>query len=332
MKYKAPVFLGIALALLSACNDNKTSDAVVSKRYIHKYGYAVSQEEWEARNYPGQVITTLRDGITVTTTYEHGILHGPCTYTYPHSQTVETYLLYKNGDLVKEIRYDRQGMPLREKVFLSATRYTLTTWYSTGSPLSIEELANDEIIDGQYFTASNETEARIDKGNGNRVRRDPSGVLLSRDVFEKGYLVKQETFYPSGVPSGIAQYYMNEVQGEKRVFAETGEPLSIEEWKNGKLHGLSTYFSNGVKISEVSYLNGQKNGLERHFVDGDIVSQEIAWENDQRHGPSVYYAEGYSRTDWYYAGSLVSQRRFEELAKLDEMIMNISPEVMVGGK
>ncbi len=330
MKLQLPVFFAITIALLSGCNGKKNDNPVVSQRYMHKYGYAVSQEEWESRNYPGQVITTMRDGVTVTTTYEHGILHGPCTYTYPHSQTVETYYLYNNGNLAKEIRYDRHGMPVREEIRLSPTRYSLTMWYANGSPLSIEEYTGDELIEGQYFSSTNETEARVDKGNGQRVRRDQNGMLLFRDEIEKGYMTKRDAFYPSGLPESVAHYHINNLQGERRKFSETGEPVAVEEWKNGNLHGVATYFHNGVKISEVSYLNGLKNGIERHFIDGDIISQEFAWENDKRHGPSIYYADGQVRTEWYYDGVGVSQRRFEELAKLDEMIAQISDDVRVG--
>lgn len=319
------------LALFVSCVNKKDENTVVSKRYVHKYGYAVSQEEWESRNYPGQVITTLRDGVTVATTYEHGILHGPCTYTYPHSQTIETYFLYNNGNLVKEIKYDRHGMPLREEIRLSPSRYSLTTWYANGSPLSIEEYASDELVDGQYFNPNNELESRIDKGNGKRIVRDTHGVLVSRDTIEKGYLVQRQSFYPNGAPESIAFYAFNQLNGERRTYSQDGEPLAIEEWKNGKLHGLASYFDNGVKTSEILYLDGLKNGTERHYLDGDILSQEIAWENDKRHGPSVYYVDGHTRTDWFYDGSIVSQRRFEELDRLDEMISHINTENALDG-
>ncbi len=319
-------FLFVAtLAFFASCQ-NKDENPVVSKRYVHKYGYAVSQDEWESHNYPGQVVTTLRDGVTVTTSYEHGILHGPSTYTYPHSQTIETYFLYNAGNLVKEIKYDRHGMPTREETRLSPTRYSVTTWYATGSPLSIEEFAGEELVEGQYFNLNNELEARIDKGNGKRIGRDRNGLLVSRDVVEKGYLIHHETFYPNGAPESVSYYANNQLTGERRKFSEDGEPIAIEEWKNGKLHGLATYFNNGVKTSEILYLDGEKNGMERHYVDGEIISQEIAWENDKRHGPSVYYVDGHTRTDWYYDGEVVSRRRFEEFDRLDEMISHVSPE------
>ncbi len=324
-------FLCVAtLALFSSCQNSKDENPVVSKRYVHKYGYAVSQDEWESHNYPGQVVTTLRDGVTITTTYEHGILHGPCTYTYPHSQTIETYFLYNTGNLVKEIKYDRHGMPMREETRLSSTRYSVTTWYATGSPLSIEEYASEELVEGQYFTVNNEMEARIDKGNGKRIVRDQNGLLLSRDVFEKGYLTKRESFYSNGAPESISYYANNQLIGERRKFSYEGEPIAIEEWKNGKLHGLASYFHNGVKTSEILYLDGEKNGMERHYVDGEIISQEIAWENDKRHGPSVYYVDGHTKSEWFYDGTPVSRRRFEELDRLDEIISHVAPDSALG--
>lgn len=331
MRLPSSTLFVAVLALLASCQNAKDENPVVSKRYVHKYGYAVSQQEWESRNYPGQVISTLRDGVTVTTTYEHGILHGPCTYTYPHSQTVETYFLYNNGNLAKEIKYDHHGMPLREEIRLSPTRYSVTTWYANGSPLSIEEYASEELIDGQYFNANNELEARVDKGNGKRYNRDPHGVLLSCDTLAMGYLTKRQSFYPNGAPECIATYAMNQLNGERRSYSQDGEPLAIEEWKNGKLHGLATYFNNGVKTSEILYLDGQKNGVERHYLDGDIISQEVTWENDKRHGPCVYYVDGHTRTEWFYDGAIVSQRKFEELDRLDEMISHINVENAMNG-
>src|ERR1700733_14297598 len=120
----------ILFLLLNSCSCNsckrKQNDEVLSQRYIHKYGYLVTKEEWEAKNYPGQVVTNLSDGVTVTATYENGVLHGPITYTFPHSQNIETYHLYNWGDRVKEVTYNMIGMPIREKIQISPTRYSMT--------------------------------------------------------------------------------------------------------------------------------------------------------------------------------------------------------------
>ncbi len=327
MKYKT-YFACTTLALLCcACQKHKKEDDVISQRYIHKYGYAVSKEEWDENHYPGQIVTSLKNGVTMTASYENGYLHGPCTYSYPDSQTIENYSLYNQGALVKEAHYDVHGLPVRERVQLSPSRYTITLWYAEGSPLSIEEYAHEELLEGQYFTTTNEIEGRVEKGTGLRVRRTAQGVLVSKDSFEQGYMTRKESFYTNGNPESIVHYSRTLLHGERKTFAPTGEPIAIEEYINGKLHGKATYFKNGIRCVEISYLDGMKNGPEIHFIDGEIVSQELNWEDDQKHGPAVYYIDGSRHTQWYYAGQQVSKSRFEELTHLDDMISQISPDV-----
>lgn len=317
---------GVILLLLNSCScGSKKSDKegdILSQRYVHKYGYLVSQEEWESKNYPGQVITSLNDGIIVTATYEGGMLHGPMTYTFPHSQNIETYYLYNWGEQVKEIKYNTLGMPIREKIQLSPLRYSLTAWYSEGSPMYVEEFSEEELVEGQYFTTTNEIEARVDKGKGVRIYRDLNGLLLSKEIVESGYAIRKETFYPSGTPESVAFYHRGHLNGEKKTFAPGGEPLAVEQWVDGQLHGTASYYRNGTKYLTISYRNGEKSGLECHFIDGDCVSQEIAWEADMKHGPSTFYFDGKAEgQQWFYGGKPVSKRKFDELKELDGFIM-----------
>jgi antitoxin component YwqK of YwqJK toxin-antitoxin module len=324
MKIKLFALLGLLVLSLSGCNNCcNQDDNVVSERYIHKYGYAVSKQDWEEKNYPGQAITNLSNGVTVTTTYENGIKHGPTTHTFPHSQTVEHYCLYNQGNRVKEIAYDPTGIPVEEWVQLSPTRYSITTWYAQGSPMAVEEFVGDELLDGQYFTLVNELESHVEKGIGQATRRDRNGLLLATELFEEGYAIKKETFYANGAPKSIAYYYHNNLHGEKHTFAQCGEPLAIEEWVNGQLHGKSTYFKNGNRYLEIAYLYGQKNGIERHYIDADMISQEIVWENDLKHGPSVFYADGKPEHHWFYAGESVSKRKYDELTDPELLISHI---------
>jgi len=326
MKVKFLMLVGAIAVTLCSCKKDDQNSNVVSQRYIHKYGYAVSKEEWDAKNYPGQEVTHMRDGVTVTATYENGTLHGPTTHTFPNSQTVQYYYLYNQGSKVKEITYDPSGMPLQEKIQLSPSRYTMTTWYADGAPMLVEDYAGEELLEGQYFTVNNEIEARIEKGSGKKVLRDQKGMLLSKEDVQGGYVVKKETFYSSGAPESVSTLYRGKLNGELKTFSITGEPTAIEEWVNGKLHGKSTYFKNGTKYLEVSYLYGEKNGLETHFVDGYQISQELVWEDNKMHGPAKFYLDGTETTSWYYDGKQVSKHRFDELNHLDQMIGNISSD------
>lgn len=324
MRKRSYFTLVSSLLLMHSCTNNNQNDNVVSQRYVHKYGYAVSKDEFIDKQYPGQVVTLLKSGVTITSTYENGMLHGPCTHTFPYSQTVESYYLYNQGGLVKEIFYDITGMPMREEVKLSPTRHSSTVWYADGTPMCVEEYAGEELLEGQYFTVTNETEAKVEKGKGKRVRRDQKGTLLYRDDISEGYLVKRETFFPNGSPESIAFYMRGKLNGEKKIFTASGEPLSVMEYINGNLHGKSVLFKNGTKYLESHYLDGMKNGIETHFIDGDVVSREILWENDKLHGPSIFYIDGIAQTEYFYEGEAVGPSKWKELSHIDEMIGQIS--------
>jgi len=319
--------LSAAGLFMAGCGNDQGSNQVISKRYIHKYGYAVSKSEWEGNRYPGQVVTTLRNGVTITATYENGVLHGPCTHTHPHSQTVEHFYLYNLGELKKEVLYDSLGMPVREEVKLSPQRHCVTMWYGDGTPMSIEDYAGDELLDAEYFTLNNEVESRVERGIGQRTCRDQNGILLAKDAFDEGYLVKREAFYPNGALESTTLYKMNKRDGQRNVFTETGEPLAIEEWMNNQLHGKATYFANGKKQTEIYFIHGARHGVEKHFIDGEILEQEILWTRDRRHGATKFYVgDALAKTEWFYNGKLVSKKRYDELDQLDQMISQASSE------
>lgn len=322
MNYKLYLML-TAIAFTSfACQKTRKDDDVISQTYVHKYGYAVSQKEWQEKNYPGQVISSLRGGVTRTATYENGELHGPCTSTYPHSQVVEKYILYNQGRPVKEIHYDIAGMPLQETVQLTENRHSLTTWYSDGVPKSVEEYIKDELVSGEYFTKEHDIETKVEKGAGIRTLRDSKGVLTCKDDIAEGLLIKRESFYANGSPESIATFIKGQLNGTRKTFTPDGEPLAIEEWVAGHLHGTATYYKNGMKELEIAYVYGRKNGLEVHFLDGKKIAHQISWSLGLRHGPETFFLpQGGTKTLWNYENKEVSQARFQELTHLDAMLL-----------
>lgn len=320
---KKIVFICLASVVFYGCNDNTDDGSVISTQYIHKYGYAVSEQDWNTHQYPGQIITTLDNGVTVTINMENGVRHGPATQTFPHSQMIENYSLYSRGNKIKEMTYDLSGFPIKEWIQLSPTRHSVTAWYKNSSPMYVEEFIGEELLEGQYFTLLNELESRVDKGDGLRILRDPNGVLLAKEEIQGGYALKKETFYPSGIPESIAYYYHDTLNGEKRTFAQTGEPLAIEEWVAGRLHGFSSYFKNGNLYLEIPYQHGLKHGIEKHYIDAEIVSQEVPWVYDKKHGEAVVYVNHKPESHWFYEGQAVSKRKFDELNRVDEVISQL---------
>lgn len=323
MKIRYSILFPIVALTLVSCGGDGSNKQVISQRYVHKYGYDVSRDEWKAELYPGHILTTMRDGKTITESYEDGLLHGQKTETYPHSQTIQTLEQYEKGNLVKRTSYNVRGVPQKEEVFKGENHVLVTTWYPTGTPKSKEEFKEDVLVNGQYLNASNETDSRIDNGTGERTIRNQSGDILSKEVFNNYALTYVESYYPNNTPHTTVSYENNLLHGEKKEFAMTGEPLSVENYYKGQKHGLSTYYQNGYKYLETPYAQGLKNGVERQFIDGEIVVEETEYHDGVKQGSSVLYCDGSAKTTWYFENQPVSRVKYEQLMQRHELIMGM---------
>ncbi len=313
--------VAVAFTLSSCTEDQKKPKNVISQRYIHKYGYDVSQDEWQTQQYPGQVLTTLRDGKSTTETYEDGLLHGPKTQSYPHSQTVQTLEQYERGHLVKRVSYSVRGVPEKEEVFKSASHVLVTNWYPSGSPKSKEEFKDSVLINGSYFNLSNETDSRIENGTGEKTVRNQTGDMLAREVFNNYQVTYVEGYYPNNTPSKMVSYENGKIHGELKHFSMTGEPIYVEQYRKGLKHGMCTYYQNGYKYLEVPYSEGMKLGVEKHYIDGETVVEETEYLDGIKHGPSIIYCDGSAKTTWYFENQKVSRPKYEQLVLRHEMIM-----------
>ena len=316
-----PYFLSFLSLIAVGCHSSRgEDDQVISKRYIHKYGYDVSKKEWESANYPGKIISTLHNGVTVSASYENGILNGPMTITYPHSQTTESLNLYEKGNLIKKRIYDIRGIPKEETEFLSPSHFRISRWFSSGTPLSTEEYHNHELLKGEYYNKKNEIEARVVKGKGIRITRNQREETIAKETIDKGYPILSETFHPHGIPHTITPLLGGQIHGEKKVFAPTGEPISVENYTKNILHGIAYYYQNGCLYLEVNYKEGKKHGLEKHYVDGETIIEEINWYEGKKHGASTLYFDGMSKINWYYNNKPVTKEQYRQLAQQEENI------------
>lgn len=303
------------------CHSSRDEDSqVISKRYIHKYGYDVSKKEWESANYPGQVISTMHNGVTLSVSYENGILHGPMTATYPHSQTIESLSIYEKGNLIKKKIYDIRGTPKEETEFLSPSHIKIFRWFFSGTPLSIEEYHNSELLEGEYYNKKNELEARVIKGKGMRITRNQREEIVAKETIENGYPILSETFHSHGIPHTVTPLLGGQIHGEKKVFAPTGEPISVETYEKNVLSGLAYYYQNGCLYLEVNYKEGKKHGLEKHYVDGETIIEKINWYEGKKHGPSTLYFDDMSKVSWYYNNKAVTKDRYRQLIQQEENI------------
>lgn len=311
----------IGCALFTACQSSGPLDQVVSQTFVHKYGFETSAEEWEAREQDGQVVSVMKNGVKVTRSYQNGQLHGPTTYTFPHSSVVEKLLVYDLGTLLKESVNDAAGMPIREEVYEFDNRTIITLWDKKGVPLSVEEYDDEILMEGKYFTPEHELEAEVVQGFGERVKRDRAGLLISRDAIQNGVIAARTTYHPNGNIHTVSHYHDYQLHGEQCKFTASGRPLMELNWNHGVLDGLKHIYRNGSKVAEIPYIKGQKHGTEYHYDDLGNLTAEIEWRNDKKHGPTKLHSEEATDTEWYFKGKTVSADRFKVLENREKLFI-----------
>jgi antitoxin component YwqK of YwqJK toxin-antitoxin module len=294
-----------------ACNDNDQS--VVGQTYVHKYGVAVPSNYWTTAGESGAVVSTMADGVVVSRSYSSGTLDGETNYTYPHSTQLQKCEYYDWGTLTKDTEYYFDGTPKREVKYNAPEdgMRTVSTWYLSGTPRSIERYQGDSFVSGESYTPLNQVDASVVEGRGSRLNRDDYGQLLSTDTIDGGQMVMRQTYYPNGSPKETIPYRNGQVEGVKRSFLPGGEPDTVEQWSAGQQHGMATVYQHGDKFADVPYVNGDKHGVECRYRDGAVKVQEISWCCGQMHGPMITYVGDNTKTEWYFKGSPTTKADYD---------------------
>lgn len=309
MRYVRLVFC--CACCLFSCQ--KPHQEVVKTSYFHQYGPEVSSQEWKDQGATGEIVQLKSDGVEVRKSYVNGELHGPSTWTYPHSKVVERFEEYSSGRKVSSGHNFPSGSPDEEKEWLVNQDVLHRFWYEDGSPRAIEQIREDELNEGQYYNDEGDLESVIAHGTGVRIIRSPQGVLLSREQLIRGEMVTKELFHSNGVVQEVCSYRQGKKEGLRKCFDSTGRPERIETYKNDQLDGPTTHFRDGIKISRISYKEGKKDGSEQHFgSDPSLVIEEISWLQDERHGPSTLYIESGPLTEWYWRGASLTEEQFRK--------------------
>ena len=217
-------FYLLAPIIFFSCSRNTTDDTKVSKRYFHKYGFEIAQDEWEKRQQEGQVLTIDENGVTTTQSFEHGILNGPTTYSYPNSGVTQKKETYDNGTLLKEIIYDPSGVPIRESDYEFEEQVIQTCWNDKGVPISIEHYQGENLIEGKYYNSDHILEASIIDGTGTKIKRDRKGVILQQETLENGKICSRTCYYADGIVQSETHYIDNQPHGLQKSLQRLGSP------------------------------------------------------------------------------------------------------------
>jgi antitoxin component YwqK of YwqJK toxin-antitoxin module len=312
--YQLMATLFIAGACLSCGRGHQREVPVVEETYVHKYGVEVPSDFWSASGQDGSVITTMGDGVVITRSYNAGNLEGTTSYSYPHSEQLQKTELYSQGTMVKSTLYYFQGTPKQETLFDSPIGFkSVSTWYLSGTPRSVEQFSGDSLVNGQYFSPQNQQDATVLNYAGTRILRDDYGQLVATDTIVDGKLALRTNYHANGSPKEMIPYTNNVVDGTKKTFYPAGEPATIEQWSQGRQNGLTTVYKYGEKSAEVPYANGVRHGTELRYKNGQAVVQEISWANGVQHGPMRTYVGDNVNTEWYYKGEPSTQIDFDFL-------------------
>jgi antitoxin component YwqK of YwqJK toxin-antitoxin module len=312
MKKTLALLTLISVALTGCCPNSQYRD-VVKETYIHKYGVPMAKSDWDEQGKDGQIIALHKDGVTVITSYAQGGIHGPTSYSFPNSSTIQRVETFSYGELVSKKENYPSGIPMKEELFEEDSVVKVTQWYEDGTPQGNEIYQDTFLISGEYRTPLNVIESRVADGHGTRIFRTNEGDLLSKDRIQNGQMVERLCYYTNGDPSTVTPYENGVVHGTRLTFLPGGLPDSIEQWVHGIQEGTTVVYQNGEKISEVPYVRGKKNGIEYRYRDGILLVEEVSWKDNQQHGPRKLYVDGSTKTEWYHAGEMVSRTAYERM-------------------
>ena len=310
---KILVLFALACAALTGCRNSNQYNDVVKETYIHKYGVPVTKTDWEKQGEDGQVISLRKDGVIVTTSYAKGIVHGPTTYTFSNSSTIQHVETFAQGTLISKRENYSSGVPMKEELFEESNLVNLTRWYEDGTPQANEIYQETFLITGEYRTPLNVVESRISDGYGTRICRSNEGDLISKDNLQNGHMVERVTYYTNGDPSTVTPFKNGVVHGTRLTFLQGGLPHTVEQWEHGIQDGITVVYQNGEKSAEIPYVQGKKNGVEYRYRDGSVLVEEVCWRDNVQHGQRKLHIDGATKSEWYHEGQVVSRITFERL-------------------
>lgn len=312
MKYFLLFAITAAACGLTSCKRTYNQE-VVKETFIHKYGVQVPKEDWSRNGKDGQVAQLMSDGVTITKSYEKGILEGVTTHTFPNSSTIQYAETYRSGELASKVINYLSGVPHEEIVYDGSQISQITRWYEDGTPAALETFQNGLMVSGEFRNPQNIVESTVEEGFGLRIVRGNDGELIAKDSFHQGQLLERVAYFANGEPSAVIPYERGQVHGMRLTFLPGGIPSTVEQWVHGQQEGTTIVYLNGEKISEVPFVKGQKNGVELRFRDGSTIVEEVTWKNDIQHGPRRILLDDTAKTEWYHEGELVTRTTFERL-------------------
>lgn len=206
--------------------------------------------------------------------YKNGKPHGKWVYfnSYGEPKNIKNYVNgLKHGAWWKKVT-------TQYSFYIEKTFYNNDEPSGTWTKINIDSILLQEkrhfgtnsYIQKDYFINRQlqEVQSYVNgKLHGEQLLYSKAGILLKKNAFKNGVIVKKETYH------------------------KNGRPYEIYHYKNGKQHGLCIdYKSSGVKSYEGTYNTGFKEGIFKQYIGTKgWLYFETTYKNDIATGPHTTY-------------------------------------------
>jgi antitoxin component YwqK of YwqJK toxin-antitoxin module len=233
-------------------------------------------------------------------TYEKGALHTPSTYYFPNGQVQKTIPFHEGKIDGVFFAYDVAGNAMEEVYYTKGKKNGIAIAYWNAKEIcSMEEYAQDFLVQGVYFDSLGNQCAEVVKGNGDRAE------------FVDGKLAIL-TEYKEGIPEGNVRRYRIDGTMHSCYATKDGKKEGVEweyyptkvdmqpipklflHWHDDKLQGIvKTWYSDGVQESQWEMQENKRQGYAfAWYKNGELMFSE-EYANDLL-VEGMYYKRGES--------------------------------------
>ncbi|WP_175402841.1 toxin-antitoxin system YwqK family antitoxin [Mangrovivirga cuniculi] len=240
-------------------------------------------------------------------------------YSFSASHIVNQIKEYKEGHLISNKFFNKEGELNRSILYKSPKIRTETTYYPEGVKQSVIESTTDSkrIIKTVYFNKKGDTIGRLVKegydkhgdeyffehGDVYRMDRYRNDTLIyekryapnERLIYEIDYFGKARFYDPWGNVLASATYKQGKPYEGTIIEYQNKTIKTITHMKEGKLHGKKiTYARNPelgrrIIVKEENYKDGKREGLLKQFHRNGDTIQIIQYKNDKMDGEAKFY-------------------------------------------
>ncbi|MFQ5445672.1 MAG: toxin-antitoxin system YwqK family antitoxin [Saprospiraceae bacterium] len=131
------------------------------------------------------------------------------------------------------------------------------------------------------------------------------GILLEKYSRRKDTFAKQGqylAFYPNGQVAEQSWYENDTLNGERKLFYESGKIESVEHQVMGRFEGVYQHFyENGQLSNEGQYANNEMTGIWKRWYDSGELMEEVTFAHNNENGPfKLYYKNGQVQVEGNY--------------------------------